>query len=355
MSERPNMSRREFLKKSALFGAGVATGGVAGEVLRNAADREETEDASGAVERKPDSKKEKKLYDPIEKHEFFDENPDYLKTMTEKKGEWSDEQRKERTVVLKNGEKIFHDVGMDFYRVKKGDTISGIRQKLAKYPEYAHVADQRYKLDSFNIPAKKLRADMWIPIPLETKDRELTDAQFVAYANTAIEEMKEHDEYGEEVKKILKKVSQRELVATMVAVAKQEGGGLPIGQFALHRYEYHQSAFSYSHFHVLMKGGGLRARRGLNLTEGQTYHPMNGVKLFLAFMIEKYKPMKKHADRLFPVPDHEEAFAVFYNGSGWKKTNPNYLRNFSAYYTEAEERLSRDGTRWKKDEVPQVQ
>lgn len=347
----PDMSRRDFLKKvgkvAGFVGAGTVIGKLGDDVLEALAER-------GAKEVEPpespqDTSQEKEDYELVGRNEFFDGNPEYLQVMTDQNGEWTQEQRKQRRKTLANGEVIFEDVGIDFYLVKRGDTISEIRERLSKYSEYAYLADQRYKLDSFNIPARKLRADMWIPIPVEAKDRKLTDAQFVAYANDAIDEMKENPEYGGDVEEILKKVSQRELVATMIAIAKQEGGGLPLGQFALHRYEAHHSAFSYSYFHVLMKGPGLTARRKLNLTEGQLYHPTNAVKLFLAFMVEKSGETRQNVDRLFPVGENQEDFAVFYNGKRWKKTNPYYLQKLQAYYDVADRRLSNDGTRWKKE------
>jgi len=274
-----------------------------------------------------------------------------LRPVTKKNGEWSKEERKLRTKIFPNGEKIFEDVGMQFYFVEKGDAISGIREKLSAYPQYAYLSDQRSKLNSFNIPETKLQVNMWIPIPIDAKDRKVTEAQFVAYANKALDEMMHNEEYGDVVQEIVRKVGRRELLATVIAVAKQEGGGLPIGQFALHRYEPHKKAFSYSHFHVLMEHAGLRARRGLNLTEGQTYHPVNGVKLFLAFLAEKHS----NPHKLFPVTSETEGerFAVFYDGSHWKDLdkNPNYLNDLRTYRADADIHLSEDGAHWKRDEV----
>ena len=131
-----------------------------------------------------------------------------------------------------------------------------------------------------------------------------------------------------------------------IAVAKQEGGGRPLGQFTLHRWEHHKKAFSFSYFHVLMKGPGLTARRKLNLTEGQLLHPENAVMLFLAFLIEKTKERAKHADRYFPIWEHDEDFAKFYNGGKWKEKNPDYLVNLERYYQEADAHLDEDGVNW---------
>ena len=288
-------------------------------------------------------------YEVIESNPFFDDEPNYLRAVTASHGEWTRHQRQKRRKTLAHGEEVFQDIGLTFYLVKRGDTVSRIRERLGAYPEYAYLNDQLGKLDSFNIPARKLRANLWIPIPTESKDRQLTDAQFAAYAHDAVKELSVDALYGKEVKRILERINQRELVATMMAIAKQEGGGLPLGQFELHRWEPAKSAFSYSYFHVLMRGPGLAARKALNLTEGQLYHPKNGVKLFLAFLIEKNLEVEKHADRLFPIWDHPEAFARFYNGKAWKRTNPRYLKNIREYYDQADAHLGEEGRRWKKE------
>lgn len=336
--EKEGMSRREFLGKFAAGFGAAAMGVGAAELLRRQSKEEPQQEPGEATE-----------FVPIERSEFFDGNEEYLQVMTPKKGEWTKRQRKERRRKLAEGAEIFDDVGLSFYLVRKGDTISGIREKLSRYPEFAYLAKQQGKLDSFNIPAKKLRADMWVPIPIENKDRHLTEAQFVNYAANAIGEMQSDEVYGEEVQRILQKVDQRTLIATMVAIAKQEAGGEPLGRFTLHRWEDHQKAFSFSYFHVLMKGPGLKARRKLNLTEGQLYHPHNAVKLFLAFIIEKSRETGKHADRLFPISENEKAFARFYNGRSWKKINPHYIENLRTFLQEADEHVSEDGRSWKAD------
>lgn len=332
------MSRREFLVKLAAGAGATAAGlGIAHEAMRR------RENGSSEIP-SPEAEVE---YVPLARNEFFDGNGEYLQTLTPKNGEWTKEQRAQRRRSLPGGEEIFDDVGLSFYLVRKGDTISAIRERLSRYPEFAYLASQQGKLDSFNIPAKKLRADMWLPVPVEAKDRQLSEAQFVHYSATAIQEMCENDVYGSEVHRILEKVDQRTLVATMIAIAKQEAGGEPLGRFELHRWEDHHKAFSFSYFHVLMRGPGLDARRKLNLTEGQLYHPYNAVRLFLAFMVEKSRETRKHADRLFPISENEEAFARFYNGKRWKKMNPDYIKNLRSFFSEADLHLSEDGRRWK--------
>lgn len=329
-----------------LIGLGAGVGFVAaGELARKLVG---DEDASNGKPKQEPKESRGIIYEPVERNEYFDDNHDFLATITHSRGEYSPKQRKQRRKVLKNGEHIFQDVGLKFYLVQPGDTVSEIRERLMKYDEFSYLRVQDTKLSSFNIPAKKLRAGMWIPIPVEAKDRQLSEAQFVSYAHDGIEQMLKHPAYSKEMKRILDRVSKRELVATMIAVAKQEGGGKPLGQFELHRWEAHQLSFSFSYFHVLMKGPGLHARQNLNLTEGQLYHPLNAVKLFLAFMIEKSGDTN-HADRLFPIFEHQEAFARFYNGKQWKRTNPNYLVNVRVYYDEAMNHLDKEGKRWKKD------
>lgn len=269
-------------------------------------------------------------------HTYFDENPDYFKTFT-KNGEFSELERQKRTNRLKNGAVIFKDVGLSFYQVQKGDNISEIRRNLLELPQYAYIKDQKVKLESFNIPAKELRLGMWLPIPLENEDRHVTDEQFARYATLAVREMRKNPDYGEYLNKILQEITERELIATMVAVAKQESGGKPIGQFELHRWERAYRAFSFSIFHILMEkyrgveGPGLEARKKLNLTEGQVYHPQNAVKLFIGYLKEKgAKP-----EQYFPVVKHAASFASMYNGRGWRKKNPRYVKNVTSYYQKA--------------------
>ncbi len=271
--------------------------------------------------------------------EIFDDNPEYFEHFSG--GEFTKEEREARTEIMPGGEKIFHDVGLDFYYVQKGDTISGIREALSQYEKYAYLKTQTNKLESFNIPAKKLKAGMWLPIPWENDARELTEEQLAHYASLGIEDIMKNPDYHDEIEDILQKVSKEELLATVIAIAKQESGNKPIGQFTWHRWEDHQKAFSFSLFHVLMKGPGLTARHKLELTEGQTYHPENSTKLLLAFLIEKAAETKKQPDIYFPIDQHLDDFAVFYNGRFWKKTNPDYTDNIMRYYAQALDMLQK--------------
>lgn len=347
--ERRRPTRRDVLKGLTALTVAAGVGDVASteghrgrHETRAAKGEKPSEEGGEAIEETPS-------YAEVEPHAFFDDEPDFLREITDERGEWSPKQRKQRRRTLEHGELLFDDVGLSFYRVQDGDTISEIRERLVRYPEFAHLAVQQEKLESFNIPARKLRGGMWLPIPIENARRRISEAQFVAYAADAVEEIAQDEVYGKDVARILERVSHRELMATMIAIAKQEGGGKPLGQFELHRWENHHLAFSFSYFHVLMKGPGLRARRKLNLTEGQLYHPINAVKLFLAFLVEKCAETGTHPDRFFPLFDHEQAFARFYNGRHWEQTNPDYLKNIRTYYDEAARRLSEDGLRWRVD------
>ena len=246
------------------------------------------------------------------------------------KGEYTAAERAARRRVLPNGEKLLIDAGIAFYLVEKGDTIFDIKRKLAQYDDFKYLTKQKAKIKSFNIPPNALQPGMWIPIPLEEKERVLAEEKFVEYAGAAIDEMKQDARYGRFIDQMLETISEDELLATMLAVAKQESGGAPLGQFEFHRYEKHHRAFSFSLFHVLMKGAGLEARRNLDLTEGQLYHPKNAAKLFLAFLFEKMNAaglsdtaLEAKIKKLFPISKNAHNFSVFYNGRLYWKTGYN--------------------------------
>ena len=279
-------------------------------------------------------------------HEFYDAVGVKDKMRPVPKGEYSNVEKQHHVTTLKNGSKIFHDAWLDFYQVKKGDTESGIRHKLQS--SYDYLSTQKGKLESFNIKSKNLRVGMWLPIPIENEDRVLTDEQFIGYAYEALDDMRDHPIYGSYVKHILEHNTIEQVVAAFLAVAKQESGGKPLGQFELHRWEPHHKAFSFSLFHVLMKDSGLHARRRLNMSEGQTYHPRNACKLFLGFLIQKVLDAHqgealtiKKLNNLLPIEQHPEEFAKFYNGSNWQRTNPNYVNNVKKYLAEADSALEK--------------
>lgn len=261
---------------------------------------------------------------------YFDDNPEFFKTITIN-GEFSPAERARRIKKLSNGVTIFEDAGLIFYMVRPGDTISKIRDTLAKMPEFSYLNDQLGRLVSFNISPKDLRAGMWLPIPYENRDRYITDEQFVVYADRGIEDTLKNPKYGPYVREILGLISREELVATLVAIAKQEAGGLPIGRFEMHRWEAGHHVFSFSLFHVLMEQAGLRARRGINKSEGQCYHPQIATQLFFGFLKEK----GVKASEVFPFKKRQklERFAYLYNGPLWRKNN--YVNAVSLYYNDA--------------------
>ena len=275
------------------------------------------------------------------KNPIWDSDNDYSRKVD--RGEFSREEYKARLTKLPNGEVVFKDIGaLIFYRVEKGDTIQLINEKLSKYKQFEHLKTaSKRKIKFFNVPQRSLTPGMLIPIPLAEEDRAISDEQFVNYCNDAIDDLLLDKEYGHAIMKIIKKSSKKELLTVMLAIAKQESGGKPIGQFELHRWEPHQSAFSFSVFHILMKGPGIKARKNLNLTEGQLYHPKNAAKLFLAFLCEKSKEGNGcNPEKFFPMMSNLEKIARFYNGKAWKRINPNYTKNLSRYYQESKRILT---------------
>lgn len=293
--------------------------------------------------------KEKKSFsDCLPKTEatIFDGQPEFFESHLN--GMFDESERNDRVKHYRNrGVTLFEDIGLTFYRVVKGDSKEKIIQKLLALDNerFGHLDEQKTKLTSFNIGNKHLRAGMWLPIPLENKDRQLSDEQFLKYADQAVKQLEDHPKYGSSVKKILDKAGHLGLLTAMLAVAKQESGGKPLGQFELHRWEPHVDAFSYSLFHVLMnfryanghriEGPGLKARRNLQLTEGQLYHPNNAVKTYLAFIIEKSLEQRRNPEDFFPLNANRDKFAPFYNGGGWERINPQYLRDLIKYYGQA--------------------
>jgi len=256
------------------------------------------------------------------------------------RGEYSPAQIEQRIERLPNGETVLRGVGFSFYRVQKGDTVYGIRSRLSRYPEFSYLAGETNRLKSFNVPPESLQADSWLPIPIEERDRQLSDEQFCVYALQGMEQLRSNKRYGKHVQELEQAIGSKRLVATLLAVAKQESGGKPLGQFELHRYEPKQQAYSYSLFHVLMKGPGLDARRNLDLSEDQLAHPANAAKLFFGFLVEKrVHEQRRSLNGLLPLEEHGQDFAAFYNGTDWKTKNPHYLDNLQRYYGQALELL----------------
>lgn len=277
---------------------------------------------------------------------MWDTDKEYFRNV--ENGQFSKEEYQKRLKKLPNGETVFEDIGaLTFYKVEKGDSITGIREKLSKYKRFSYLKTlSKSKIKSFNVPQKSLRPGMLIPIPLDEEDRSITDAQFAHYCNDAIDEMAQDSRYGDMISKIIQKTSKREILRVMLAIAKQESGGKPIGQFELHRWEPHQRAFLFSLFHVLMRGAGMKARQNLDMTEGQLYHPKNAAKLFLAFLCEKSRRGRScNPERFFPLMENLNSFARFYNGAAWRRINPHYTRNLRKYYDQSSKLVGGGGLR----------
>ena len=241
--------------------------------------------------------------------------------------------------ILSSGVEIIRDRGMCFYVVKKGDSLSSIREKLSKIEEFSYLKDLLYtpkdksrNINSFNIPANELKPWLFIPIPLAKEQRTTSDREFYQMSLDAIEELQSNSIYWSAIQKILDDVSKEEIAQTMCAYARAETAqdwerfSDDIGSVTLHRWEPHMKAFSFSHYHILMEKNadwkthwpGLRARQKLKLTEGQTYHPKNWGKLFLAYWIEKNKNLKNPLNLadVFKMRNEADArkFGKIYNG-----------------------------------------
>lgn len=255
-------------------------------------------------------------------------------------GEFSGSEKRARTEVLAPGISVLRDVGLTFYKVVNGDTLDKIRMKLGKFPEFAYLKElSRVKILSFNIPPHLLQLGMWIPIPSnpETKE-ELSEEAFRKYCFDAIDELKKNPIYDKKMASLEAAVGRESIIAAMIAVAKTESGN-KLGKFADRRYENGHKAFSYTLFHVLMAGAGLRARRNLGMTTGQALHPRNSAKLFLAFIFQKAG--RAGVEKYFPLHLHFEDFATFYNGH-WEGKEPSYPEELLKYYPAFENPMAKN-------------
>lgn len=249
---------------------------------------------------------------PVEMPAYWEDitKYDYFQKLTDEEGvggEFTNEEKQNRreTIKLDDGVSIrlFRDEGMTFYIVKKGDTINGIRHKLSKIPEFSYLNDSAYahptkkpnshrNISSFNILPRHLKPGMYVPIPLEEEKRQINHKQFANYCYEGILEMKADSFYKKEVEVLVNKYGEKSLIAMMIAFARSETSAnlkQEIGAYSYQRYEgdHGHREYSFTMFHILMQGPGLRARRRLGLTEGQCYHPKNAAKLFLGYWLEK--------------------------------------------------------------------
>lgn len=257
-----------------------------------------------------------------------------------KNGELTPEERADNTFSLAEGVTLLDDAGVFFYRVCKGDrTKAQISAKLAAYPEFEHLKTQTYRLESYNIPDSSLEPDMWIPIPRPNAERVITPEQFSTAANAAIDRILQDKLFGPTITHILEKpeMTRDKFIASLMAIAKQESGGAPLGQFEFQRFEPRYRAYSYSIFHILMSGVGLKVRRQLGMTEGQTYNLENAMILFFAYVTEKSNQKTiDPADFFPPTGEAAERFATFYNGGAWREYTPDYATNIERYFLETQ-------------------
>lgn len=229
-------------------------------------------------------------------------------------GEFSDEERAMRTYKMGEGIYMRHDIGLNYYLVQEEDSFAVITEKLSRFPFFAYLKDlPKSKIKTFNISGKDLHPGKWIVIPPHRSPVEgLTDSQFIENCRDAIKEIQTNPIYGRFIVDLLKQTTADQVIAMMLACAKTESGNGRLDQFSLFRYQSKQKAYSYSLFHILMHGAGLKARQNLGVTEGQTLAPKNSAKLFLAFMIEK---APDDFQKLFPLDGNTKKFATFYNGN----------------------------------------
>ncbi len=242
-----------------------------------------------------------------------------------------------------NGMHFRKDVWLTFYRVEKWDNLSSIREKISKIPEFSYLKNDIYGWDkscrniySFNIPPKDLKPWLWIPIPMQKEKREVSLDDFRKYSKQAVNDMMNNEIYGEKIKTLVNKVGEKKVVDVMLAFALSESSeNGKIWGVTFHRRENHFSAFSFSPFHILMEkcadkktpGPWLKARQKLWLTEGQTYHPINAGKLFLAYWVEKMN--WKDISPYFNITEKTKGkIWKKYNGlaSYWDKLYNNYKK-----------------------------
>ncbi len=293
------------------------------------------------------------------KEDFF-ANKDYHRFVAD--GLLTEEQKKKRTILLdpkdfaeprpKEAVPLIIDFGgVAFYKANKGDTISGIRDLLSRHPDYAYLKTQKRSLEGFNYAKpSELKAGEEVQVPLDIKERQLTDAQFAISAKQAIQEMLAHPEFGPGTKKIVDKIGEQEFIASLLAIAKQEAGGKPIGQFSYYRVEPERKTArgevvrrkSVGPMHVVVErpgvtpGPGKKAAKILGITDGQATNPVEGIKLSIGWHIKKTKNPEKY----FPIDQNILAYAKFYNGRDVETKNPNYIPNLSKYLRQSRELLT---------------
>lgn len=255
------------------------------------------------------------------------------------------------TLQLSNGITLEREGPMYFYVVQEGDTLSGIANKLAKQPRFAHLPEAlKRSIVGFNIGAKNIEAGMRLPLPLAPEERQVSVSEMNRAATAAIDEMLKHKDYGPIVEAIIASKGDDALIKSIISIAEQESH---LGKVALHRYEAasHHKIFSFGYHHILMSKTGLAACKRLGMSPGEACDPQKSCMIFLADLVEKaasrndnldpdknYSAWKDHVLRYligtqrmpFTNKAEAESFASFYNGN-WQKYNPNYASNILNY------------------------
>lgn len=322
--ESTQLTRRTFLAGLAsMVGIGYAKhrewGGMGDEEDMSSYEERETGDLGNTWEISRELLDKYPWLEHVPEHDFYDKDHGIEWRKYIRGGRFTTGERQQQTETLAGGEKVFHDIGLDFYYVQRGDSRIKIRNRLKEYEEYAYLSEVNpsNRISGFNIGSSDLRAGEPIPIPLEREQRKLEDEQLLKYILLAIEDILRDgpEEYRKKVQAFIDAHGEEELMLSAFAVGRHEAGSNYAGEYALHRHEHKYNSYSYSHFHVLMRDWGLRARKKLGITEGQMMHPVNGAKVFLGFLLEKGGVWET-----LPIKDDTIVeFAKLYNGSAHRK------------------------------------
>ncbi|EKE28469.1 MAG: hypothetical protein ACD_3C00054G0009 [uncultured bacterium (gcode 4)] len=215
---------------------------------------------------------------------------------------------------------------VEIVTVKKVLDFDKIISKISQLDRFKYLGRKEYdrdnpgnKTQSFNIwKQDAVKDNMLLPIPLDSRNREISDAKFAFYCKRAIEDMKSNQKYSVKTKEFIDLAWwEKNLVAIMVAFARSETSEdfrfftQKIWFNELHRWEERYRSFSFTYYHILMDWPWFKARLKLNLTEWQCYHPQNAWMLFLWYWIEK---TNWNLNRYFPLNSPErirKAWAVF--------------------------------------------
>ena len=114
--------------------------------------------------------------------------------------------------ITAGGRTFLLDEGLTFVLVEKGDTKDKIIQEVANIKpngrDFSYLKTGASKMHSINIPANKIPINTWIPLPLKSSERIISDKDFYGYANDAINEISSPENsrdsaYSKEVKALV--------------------------------------------------------------------------------------------------------------------------------------------------------